>query len=146
LQQSYFGGAQLQQSCRAFTLPPPVPPHTSPSGSQLFGLLQVPMGGFVPAIMLHVMLPAPGPPTGPPQQSVSLVQMSPTTRQPLATWQVRPPVAVVAHSRLQQLVPSVQDCPSTLQLPEPVPLNAVQVPAVFPAALVHAPLQQSVEA
>jgi hypothetical protein len=145
LQQLNLGGAQSQQSWRALTLPPPVPPHTSPSGSQLCGLLQVPIGGLVPATMLHTMLPAPGPPTGPPQQSVDLVHTSPITRQPLATWQVRPPVAVVAQRRLQQLVPSVHAWPSTSQPPEPVLLKAPHVPAVFPAPTLHTPLQQSVD-
>jgi hypothetical protein len=85
LQQLNLGGAQSQQSWRAFTVPGVEPPQASPSGSQLCGLLHVPMGGFEPAMMLHLMLPAPGPPTGPPQQSVSLVHASPTNRQPLAT-------------------------------------------------------------
>jgi len=85
LQQLNLGGVQSQQSSRALTLPAPTPPQTSPSGSQLVGLLHVPMGGFVAAMMLHLMLPAPGPPTGPPQQSVSFEQASPMTRQPLAT-------------------------------------------------------------
>jgi len=83
-------------------------------------LLQVPIGGLVPAMMLHVMFPAPGPPTGPPQQSASRLQISPTTRQPLATWQMCPPVAVATHSRLQQVVPLVHVWPSTLQPPDPV--------------------------
>jgi hypothetical protein len=109
LQHWNFGEAQSQQSCRAFTLPLPVPPHTSPSGLQLCGLLQVPMGGFVPAMIVHLMLPAPGPPTGPPQQSVSFEQASPMTRQPLATWHTWPPVFVPTQRRLQQFVPLVHD-------------------------------------
>jgi hypothetical protein len=84
LQQLNFGGAQLQQSCRALT-EPVVPPQTSPSGLQLSGLRHLPMGGVVPVSRTHVTFPAPGPPTGPPQQSVSLLQMSPTTRHPCAT-------------------------------------------------------------
>ena len=66
------------------------------------------MGGLEPGMMVHVMLPAPGPPTGPPQQSVSFEQASPMTRHPLATWQTCPPVPVVTQRRLQQFVPSVQ--------------------------------------
>jgi hypothetical protein len=82
LQQLNFGGAQSQQSCRALTWPVPVPPQMSPSGLQESGLRHRPMGGIVPVSSTHVTFPAPGPPTGPPQQSVSLLQMSPTTRQP----------------------------------------------------------------
>jgi hypothetical protein len=33
--------------------------------------------------------------------------MSPSTRQPDATWHTWPPVEVATHSRLQQPVPSV---------------------------------------
>jgi hypothetical protein len=146
LQQLNLGGAQSQQSWRAFTLPLPVPPQTSPSGSQLWGFEHVPMGGFVPAMMLQVMLPAPGPPTGPPQQSVSFVHASPMTRQPLATWQTWPPVAVSTHRRLQQPVPSEQVWPSTLQPPDPVDLRSEHVPAVAPAAIVQTPLQHAVPA
>jgi hypothetical protein len=87
LQQLNLGGAQSQQSWRALTWPPPVPPHMSPAGLQLCGLRQRPTAGLLPASSTHVTLPEPGPPTGPPQQSVSFVQMSPTTRQPWATWQ-----------------------------------------------------------
>jgi hypothetical protein len=85
LQHWNFGDAQSQQSWRALAPIPGAPPQTSPSGLQLCGLLQVPIGGFDPAMMLHTMLPAPGPPTGPPQQSVLFEQASPMTRQPLAT-------------------------------------------------------------
>jgi hypothetical protein len=143
LQQLNLGGAQSQQSCRALTLPSPVPPQTSPCGLQLCGLLQVPMGGLVPAMMLHVIFPAPGPPTGPPQQSVSLRHRSPITRQPLATWQTCPPVAVDAHSRLQQFEPPLHDCPSRLQPPEPVLLSTSHTPAVLPLAMRQKPEQQS---
>jgi hypothetical protein len=110
---------------------------------QLCGLLQVPIGGLVPAMIWHVMLPEPGPPTGPPQQSVSLLQRSPTTRQPLATWQMWPPVAVSAHRRLQQLVPPVHACPSTEQLPEPVAFKVWQTPADLPVAIRQELEQQS---
>jgi hypothetical protein len=144
LQHWNFGDAQSQQSWRAFTLPAPVPPHTSPSGLQLCGLLHVPIGGFEPAMIVHVMLPAPGPPTGPPQQSVSLVHASPMTRQPLATWHTWPPVPVVTQRRLQQLVPLVHAWPSTLQLPAPVAFRSAQVPAVLPDGIVQMPLQQVV--
>jgi hypothetical protein len=101
------------------------------------------MGGLVPAMMLHVMLPAPGPPTGPPQQSVSFEQASPMTRQPLATWQMCPPVPVSTQRRLQQVVPSVHAWLSTLQPPEPVDLRSAHVPAVLPAGMVQIPLQHA---
>jgi hypothetical protein len=143
LQQLNFGEAQPQQSWRAFTPVPGAPPQTSPCGSQLCGFAHVPIGGFEPATMLQTMLPAPGPPTlGPPQQSSSFVQASPMTRQPLATWQTWPPVPVVTQRRLQQFVPPVQASPSTLQPPEPPALSTLQVPAVWPVAIVQMPLQQ----
>lgn len=85
LQQLNLGGGQSQQSCRAFTLSASLPPQMPPDGLQLCGFEQTPIGGSVPGMMLHVMLPEPGPPTGPPQQSVSLRHTLPTTRQPLAT-------------------------------------------------------------
>ena len=143
LQQLNFGGAQSQQSCRALTCPVPVPPQTSPSGLQLSGFRHRPTGGIVPVSSTQVTFPAPGPPTGPPQQSVSLLQMSPTTRQPWATWQMCPPVLVGTQSRLQQFVPPEQACPSIMQLPAPVDVTAVQVPAVIPLAIVQSPVQQS---
>jgi hypothetical protein len=142
LQQLYLGDAQSQQSWRALAPVPGAPPQTSPSGLQLCGLLHVPMGGFEPAMILHVMLPAPGPPTGPPQQSMSFVQASPMTRQPLATWHTWPPVPVVTQRRLQQLVPPVHVCPSTSQPPEPPALSWAQVPTVLPDGTVQMPLQQ----
>jgi hypothetical protein len=142
LQQLYLGGAQSQQSWRALTMPGVLPPQTSPSGSQLCGLLQVPMGGFVPATMLQTMLPAPGPPTGPPQQSVLFVHASPMTRQPLATSHTCPPVDVVTHRRLQQPVPLEQTVPSTSQPPEPPALSSPHVPAVLPWAMLQTPVQQ----
>ena len=144
MQHWYFGDAQSQQSWRAFAPCPGAPPQTSPSGLQLCGLLHVPIGGFEPAMMLHVMLPAPGPPTGPPQQSVSFVHASPMTRQPLATWQTWPPVPVSTQRRLQQFVPPVQVSPSTWQPPEPPALSWPHVPAVLPEAMLQIPLQQVV--
>ena len=123
-------------------MPGPLPPQASPSGSQLSGLLHVPMGGFEPGTMLQTMLPAPGPPTGPPQQSVLFVHASPTTRQPLATWQTCPPVAVATQRRLQQFVPPEQTVPSTSQPPEPPTLRSAHVPAVLPAAMLQTPVQQ----
>jgi hypothetical protein len=146
LQQSNFGGAQSQQSCRALTWPVPVPPQTSPSGLQLSGLRHRPTGGIVPVPSTHVMFPEPGPPTGPPQQSVSLVQMSPTTRHPEATWQTWPPVLVGTQSRLQQSVPSAHACPSTRHWPAPVVATAEHVPTFAPDAIEHSPEQQSLPA
>jgi hypothetical protein len=144
LQHWNFGDAQPQQSWRAFTCPAPgIPPHTSPSGLQLWGLRQRPTGGLVLVSSTHVMFPEPGPPTGPPQQSVSLLQMSPITRQPEATWQMCPPVLVGMQRRLQQLVPPVHAWPSTRHCPAPVDATALHVPAVAPLATVQRPVQQS---
>ncbi|HKB47971.1 MAG TPA: hypothetical protein VKC57_09760, partial [Ktedonobacterales bacterium] len=57
--------------------------HTSPSGLQLIGLRQMPRPLGVE--MEQVTLPAPAPPMpAEPQQSLSCVQRSPTTWQPLA--------------------------------------------------------------
>jgi hypothetical protein len=143
LQQLNFGGAQSQQSCRALTPVPGVPPQTSPSGLQESGLRQRPTGGIVPVSSTQVTFPAPGPPTGPPQQSVSLLQISPTTRHPWATWQTCPPVAVGTQSRLQQFVPPEQASPSIMQPPAPVEATVAHVPAVIPVAIVQSPVQQS---
>ena len=65
--------------------------HTSPSGLQPCGFLQVPT--VAPGAMVHVT-GVPDPPGSPaePQQSLSLVQTSPTTWQPLAGWQISTPV------------------------------------------------------
>jgi hypothetical protein len=93
--------------------------------------------------MTQVTFPAPGPPIGPPQQSVSFVQMSPTTRHPCATWQMCPPVLVGTQSRLQQPVPPVHAWPSSEHSPAPVVLTTMHVPAVIPAAIVQRLVQQS---
>ena len=95
------------------------------------------MGGFVPAMIPHE-------PALALQQSPSLRHGSPTSRQPEATWQTWPKVAVVTHRREQQLEPPAQLCPSTRQPPEPMLMSTAQVPAVLPAAIVHRPVQQSV--
>jgi hypothetical protein len=62
--------------------------QTSPSGLQPMGLVQMPTA--LGAVMSHVT-GLPEPPGSPalPQQSVSCVQRSPTTWQPLAGWQTR---------------------------------------------------------
>jgi hypothetical protein len=148
LQQPIFGGMQSQQSWRELpqVLSPMARPHTSPSGSHPSGLWQVPTGGFELGIRSQVTELAPGSPVAPPpQQSSSLVQVSPITRQPLAGMQARPPVLVGAHTRLQQLVHPWHGSPSTVQPPDPVDMSTPQVPAFDPMTRLHTPVQQSVE-
>src|SRR5438128_2365331 len=95
-------------------------------------------------MMLQVTELAPGSPVAPPpQQSVSLWQRSPATRQPLAGTQMWPPVRVGAHTWLQHVLHPVHGSPSKPQLPPPPPLTAVQVPTFSPMGMVHNPLQQS---
>src|SRR5438045_15816 len=106
----------------------------SPSGSQPFGFEQDPIGGSLPGMIVQVTGVVPGSAV-PPQQSVVLVQTSPITRQPEATWQMLPPPATGTHSRLQQFSPPSHGSPSTEQPPEPVLLSAPQVPAAAPATL-----------
>jgi hypothetical protein len=54
-----------------------------------------------------------------------------------------PPVLVGTQSRLQQFVPPEQASPSSMQLPAPVDVTVVHVPAVIPVAIVQSPEQQS---
>ena len=131
--------------------------QTSPSGLQPIGLRQTP--SVDGAVMTHVT-GVPEPPGNPaePQQSVSVVQRSPTTWQPLAGWQTSAPVGPHgAHARLQHGPPHAgspasmlappQSWPSTTpQLAGPPGGAAPHVPSVEPAAIVHAPVQQSVPA
>jgi hypothetical protein len=86
--------------------------QTSPSGLQEMGLRQTP--GLVAVAPMHVTLPEPAPVTpGPPQQSSSFWQRSPTTWQPLAGWQMRIPVGPKgAHAREQQPPPQLGSPPS----------------------------------
>jgi hypothetical protein len=105
--------------------------QTSPSGLQPIGLRHTPTvkGG----VISHVT-GWPEPPGRPaePQQSLSFVQRSPTTWQPLAGWQMRTPVGPYgAQRRLQhappqagiapmKTAPSSQSMPSVrLQFAEP---------------------------
>src|SRR5262245_48669493 len=135
-QQSWRALPQVLFICR---------PHTSPSGSQPLGLLQVPMGGLVPRMMLQVTEPSPGRPfLAPPQQSVFLKQMAPATRQPAAGAHTWPPTSVGAHTWLQQVEQPTQGSPSSVQLPPPPPFTLAQVPAIRPIGIAHRLLQQSV--
>jgi hypothetical protein len=86
--------------------------QTSPSGLQPMGFRHTPNPPGVE--MLQVTLPAPAPPIpAEPQQSLSFVQRSPTTWQPLAGWQTRTPVGPNgAHARLQQPPPQAGKPPS----------------------------------
>ena len=63
-------------------------------------------------------------------------------RQPPAIWHTEALVAVVAQTRLQQLVQPGQTSPSIEQ--PPVVWMAAQVPAVLPDGIEQLPLQQSV--
>ena len=135
--------------------------HTSPLGLQPMGFRQMPIGP--PPLMSHVtgFLEPPGSPIEP-QQSVSVVQRSPTGWQPLAGWQTSTPVGSHgAHERLQQGPPHCgrplsmytappsaalppQSSPSTLpQLAGPLGAEVAQVPIVGPDAMVQLPVQQS---
>jgi hypothetical protein len=89
--------------------------HTSPSGLQLIGLRQTPRPPIPPSPeTVQVTLPAPAPPMpAEPQQSLSCVQRSPTTWQPLAGWHTSTPVGPKgAHARLQQPPPHAGRPPS----------------------------------
>jgi hypothetical protein len=86
--------------------------QTSPSGLQPIGLRQTPT--LEPAAMTQVtgLCDPPGSPAEP-QQSLSCVQMSPTTWQPLAGWQMSTPVGPHgAHARLQHAPPHAGRPPS----------------------------------
>jgi hypothetical protein len=90
-----------------------------------------------------------------PQQSVSFVQRSPMTWQPLAGWHTETPVGPNgAQSRLQHAPPQPGRPPSFTMAPEqsvpstavqfaPPPDGWLQVPSVAPVATVQMPPQQS---
>ncbi len=129
--------------------------HTAPFGLHPVGFLQT------PTVLGATIEQVDGPPCGmlglptEPQQSVSLVQRSPTTWQPLAGWHTSTPVGPKgAHSRLQQAPPQLGNPPSVATVPlQSVPSTAVQfapppdgwlhVPRDAPAATVQMPPQQS---
>lgn len=114
-----------------------------PSGWLPCGFAQVPSGGSMPEMRLHVTSPAPRPvvPT-PPQQSVSAWQTSPVMRQPAASWQTLPAPGTGAQTRLQQWVPLVHGSPSSMQPPEPKLASALQVPGLVALAPVQRLEQQ----
>jgi hypothetical protein len=65
--------------------------------------------------------------------------------QPLAGWQIFTPVMYGSQTRLQQSLHVPQSVPSTLPLQSDAPAGGMpQVPLSAPAALLHAPPQQSV--
>lgn len=95
----------------------------------------------------------PGAP-GAPQQSLSVWQSSPVGWHPLGGWQTYAPVGAYGrHERLQQSPPhsgrpeplagAVQAWPAGVHPPAPGAVTIPHVPRVAPAALVHAPPQQS---
>ena len=85
-----------------------------------------------------------------PQQSLSVAQVSPSTWQPVAGWQMLTPVGPHgAHRRLQQLPPQPpsvagesQSMPSAAEQ-FPVNPNCPHVPMLAPAGMVQPPVQQS---
>jgi hypothetical protein len=134
--------------------------QTSPSGLQPIGLRHTPTD---PPALLSQVTGLPDPPGRPeaPQQSVSLVQRSPTTWHPLAGWQTKTPVGPQgAQARLQhgpphsgrpaslvaepasatppQIIPSVRP-----QFAAPPGAAVAQVPRREPEARVQLPAQQS---
>jgi hypothetical protein len=134
--------------------------QTSPSGLQPIGLRHTPTPGTEPMTHVTGFFDPPGSPFDP-QQSLSCAQMSPTTWQPLAGWQMSTPVGPHgAHARLQHEPPHAgkppsytpvplvpvppQSCPSCrLQLAGPPGDDVAHVPIAAPAATVHVPVQQS---
>jgi hypothetical protein len=134
--------------------------HTSPSGLQPCGLRHTPieLGG-----VMSQVTGVPEPPGRPaePQQSLSFVQRSPTTWQPLAGWQTKAPVGPYGAQRREQHSPPQgggppslekvppsgsrppQSMPSTSwQLAAPVG-GAAQVPTLAPVWIWQLPEQQS---
>jgi hypothetical protein len=92
--------------------------QTSPSGLQPIGLRHTPT--VLGAVMTQVTgLPDPPGRPAEPQQSVSFVQMSPTTWHPLAGWQTSTPVGPQgAHARLQHGPPQAGIPASLCATPE----------------------------
>ena len=85
-----------------------------------------------------------------PQQSVSVMHVSPSTWQPVAGWQMSTPVGPHgAQRRLQQSPPHPPSVAGELQsIPSaaeqlPVNPNGPQVPMEAPVASVQPPVQQS---
>jgi hypothetical protein len=137
LQHCHFGEAQLQQSCRAGPPELFIPPQIAPSGLlPPEGFRQRPTGGIAVGSITQVMLPQAEPIIAVElQQSASLVQMSPTTRQPTALWHTWPPVLVATHCFEQHSSAEAQAWPSTEHWPAPVVVTVPQVPTVCPATI-----------
>src|SRR5262249_8041377 len=97
--------------------------------------------------MLQVTLPSPSagpvPEPRPPQQSLSSLHVSPTSRQPLATWQMMPPFGIWAQTRLQQVPLPLPGSPAIVQSPVPPTESDRQEPAVAPAGISQRSVQQS---
>lgn len=80
----------------------------------------------------------------PPQHWEVAPQVSPLTRQPLATAQTGTPLPRSTHTWLQHVVKEEQGTPSWLQLlVPPEPPVSWQRPAVAPAGIWQTALQQS---
>ncbi len=110
----------------------PTPLHAWP-------LSQRPEGALAQVTEKFWPLPAP------PQHWLVALQVSPVTRQPLATAHTGTPLPRSTHTLVQQVVALVQGTPSWLQLlvpPEP-PVSR-QRPTVWPAGMPQTALQQSV--
>src|SRR6185437_12267271 len=108
--------------------------QTSPSGFQPCGFLHTPT--VAPAAFTQVTGWV-GPPGRPdePQQSLSCVQTSPTTWQPLAGWQMRTPVGPYrAQRRLQQAPPHAGMPPSPRTAPPAQSMPSVRLQLAEPVA------------
>ena len=80
----------------------------------------------------------------PPQQSLFLRHRLPVTWQPLAGWQILTPDGPNgAHRRLQQSPQLPHTTPSTPEQKLAPEGGTSHVPSLFPAAIVHPPVQQS---
>jgi hypothetical protein len=121
----------------------PKAPQMLPGGLQPVPLAQRPTGGLV--LNRVQTTPVSKPVPAPPQQSWSLLQISPVRRQPLAGAQTVAPLPGSRHTREQQLVPPEHGWPSLWQPPEPPPETAWQVPGP-PSLPLQIPEQQSVSA
>jgi hypothetical protein len=125
-----------QQACSQLA---PWAPQQLPTGWHACLLLQRPMGGFAVASWQTTPLEVE------PQQSSSLLQSSPLSRQPEPTTQLGFPVPRSMHRWLQQPVESSQGSPPMPHAVAPGTVTSIaQVPGPLPASgRRQTPLQQS---
>jgi hypothetical protein len=127
----------------------------APAGRHAFPLSQRPTGSLGLPLL---QFPTPVEPWMPPkpQQSESVLQISPVGRQPLGGWQTMRPERCGAHARLQHSPPhdgtppgppsatAPQATPATVHPGTPGVVGGIpQVPTVAPAALLQMPPQHS---